>query len=97
MQRCSKMHCPFSVSQYCWISSLLQKKNISRITVWKTIIYFHYSSSFKRIFHPVFFDILKEPELVQKPTVPQKKGLNLSLNILKCATNQDTLLLATLR
>ena len=43
---------------------------------WKTIIHFHYSTW--SIFSSVFFNILKEPLLVQKQTIHQKKGLDLS-------------------
>jgi hypothetical protein len=34
--------------------------------------------NYKNIFPPVFFNILKEPLLVQKQKIPQKKALTLS-------------------
>ena len=40
------------------------------------IIHFHYSTS--SIFSSVFFNILKEPLLVQKQTIHQQKALDLS-------------------
>ena len=43
---------------------------------WKTIIHFHYPKN--EIFSPAVFNILKEPFIVQKETLNQQKGLDLS-------------------
>ena len=43
---------------------------------WKTIIHFHYPKN--EIFSPAVFNILKEPFIVQKETLHQQKGLDLS-------------------
>ena len=51
-------------------------KYIRWFAQWKTIIHFHYPKN--EIFSPAIFTILREPIIVQKQTIPQKKALNLS-------------------
>ena len=46
------------------------------IAQWKMIIHFHYPKN--EIFSPAVFNILKEPFIVQKETLHQQKGLDLS-------------------